>query len=218
MVNEELKHHQCFDKKMQISSGQSNKKRSSISQYKTTEKRLQYPSLFFLRNVCVIANLATFCSKIIDSHICAACSSRSEEPRKNVRRTSFVKIAFLRTSKQQRKKSFEFLDLNKRWSTGHIFAAVVSSLTEKKHSMRKKKLETFQYVGHPFLFRAGEKFFRILLILRRRTKKSGSRRGKGFPSIFSLNPGSNDGRLFHDPKGSQKWASKTSSYSFPSHE
>ena len=160
MVNEELKHHQCFDKKMQISSGQSNKKRSSISQYKTTEKRLQYPSLFFLRNVCVIANLATFCSKIIDSHICAACSSRSEEPRKNVRRTSFVKIAFLRTSKQQRKKSFEFLDLNKRWSTGHIFAAVVSSLTEKNTQCEKKnqRPSNMQVILF-FSFSCGRKIF-----------------------------------------------------------
>ena len=170
MVNEELKHHQCFDKKMQISSGQSNKKRSSISQYKTTEKRLQYPSLFFLRNVCVIANLATFCSKIIDSHICAACSSRSEEPRKNVRRTSFVKIAFLRTSKQQRKKSFEFLDLNKRWSTGHIFAAVVSSLTEKKHSMRKK-IRDLPICRSSFSFSCGRKILSNSIDLETKNEK-----------------------------------------------
>ena len=104
-----------------------------------------------------------FASKIIVSHICEELSFNKEKKVcKN--RIRFRPELLLSWPKKKKEKSFEFLDLNKRWSTGHIFAVPTKKLMRAKKFYFScfvcrntfRKLQTYwvknQFVVHKFQF------------------------------------------------------------------
>ena len=104
-----------------------------------------------------------FASKIIVSHICEELLSFNKEKKVCKNRIRFRPELLLSWPKKK-EKSFEFLDLNKRWSTGHIFAVPTKKLMRAKKFYFScfvcrntfRKLQTYwvknQFVVHKFQF------------------------------------------------------------------
>ena len=105
-----------------------------------------------------------FASKIIVSHICEELLSFNKEKKVCKNRIRFRPELLLSWPKKKKEKSFEFLDLNKRWSTGHIFAVPTKKLMRAKKFYFScfvcrntfRKLQTYwvknQFVVHKFQF------------------------------------------------------------------